>query len=330
MPAMVQDWYMTYFEEANMGAERADAWKRAEMLVNEGKNTDDPYTIKDGKVTGDATTSGHRKGIDSLGSGMAPQMGEEAAMMDDDDVRERLGKLSDAQIGALPLSERMRMLFALMEGYTGNADEALLLRILNSSKTDMVTLIDAAGVWTMVMVSDGDDYASLRLVLKASYYAKTASTTVGGLIKKCADGETANWEESMIIDILQAWEGNAGIVRVVEMTGAEAILDNVDGANYTEAKRILSASYYPLMSEDKATAVILSALDEVSTEEYQEEMIIDILEAHPARRAIVINIGKTVSSNTIQDSEHFKLGLKKLHGTLDGNEDDRLAALFGS
>lgn len=331
MPSMLQDWGMTYFLEADMGAERADTWKRAEMLVAEGKNTDDPYTVGNGKVTGDATSGDHRKNIDSLGSGMAPKMEEEADEMSDDEVRERIDGLTDAQIDALALSEKMRMLFGLMAYYTGNDDEAAIYRILDNTRNDkdFVTLVNAAGAWRLALVTDFSDHTKLRNLFIKRYYPYVADTTAGGIIKKCADGETANWEETMILDVLQAWEGSASIVKVVEAAGVEHILDNLDGDNYTEAKRIMKAAYYPKMNPTTGFSVILSALEETSTEEYQEEMIMDILEAQQDSRRIVIRIGQDKLGASHSDSDLFDRGIEELKDTLDGDAQDRLETLFG-
>jgi Family of unknown function (DUF5995) len=329
MPSMLQDWGMTYMLEADMAAERADTWKRAEMLVDGGLNTDDPFTIKGGAISGDATTGSHRKGIDQLSNGMAPTMNEEADEMSDDEVRERVDGLTDAEISALPTSERMRMLFGLMAYYTGNDDEAAIYRILENSTKDFVDLVNAAGAWRIALVTDFSDYDKLRNLFVQRYYAHVAPTTAGGIIKKCADGETANWEETMILDILQAWEGSTKLPLIVEMTGADHLLDNVDGDNYTEARRILRAAYYTKMSELAAFSAILSALEETSTEEYQEEMIIDILEAHPQRRSIVVRIGQEKLGASHSESAQFDKGIALLKDTLDGDEQSRLETLFG-
>jgi hypothetical protein len=331
MPSMLQDWGMTYFLDADMGAERADTWKRAEMLVAEGKDTDDPYRIADGKIKYDITTGDHLKNIGSLGGGMAPEMSEEAETMSDNDVRDRIDGLTDAEISALALSEKMRMLFGLMAYYTGDDDEAAILRILNNTGNDkdFVTLVNAAGAWRLAMVTDFSDHDTLRNLFIQRYYPHVADTTAAGIIKKCADGETANWEETMILDVLQAWEGSASLVKIVEKTGVEHILDNLDGDNYTEGRRIMQAAYYPKMSELTAFSVILSALEETSTEEYQEEMIMDILELNAQPRRVVIRLGQEKLGASHTDSDLFDRGIEELKDTLDGDEQDRLVTLFG-
>ena len=329
LPSMLQEWGMSYVLEADMSAERADTWKRAEMLEEGGLNTDDPYTIQDGTISGDATAGDHSKNIGKLPGGMAPKMNEEAAAMSDNEVRGRVDGLTDAEIAALPTSERMRMLFGLMAYYTGNDDEAAIYRILKNSTKDFVDLVNAAGAWRIAFVTDFSDFDRLRNLFTQHYYVHVAPTTAGGLIKKCADGETANWEETMIIDVLRAWESSAQLPLIVEMTGAEHLLDNVDGDNYTAARRILRAGYYPRMSTTTAFNAILSALEENSTEEYQEEMIMDILEAHPQGRSIVVRIGQLKLGSSYSESDHFDRGIDELKDTLDGDEQDRLEALFG-
>jgi hypothetical protein len=301
------------------------------MLVAEGKDTDDPYRIADGKIKYDITTGDHLKNIGSLGGGMAPEMSEEAETMSDNDVRDRIDGLTDAEISALALSEKMRMLFGLMAYYTGDDDEAAILRILNNTGNDkdFVTLVNAAGAWRLAMVTDFSDHDTLRNLFIQRYYPHVADTTAAGIIKKCADGETANWEETMILDVLQAWEGSASLVKIVEKTGVEHILDNLDGDNYTEGRRIMQAAYYPKMSELTAFSVILSALEETSTEEYQEEMIMDILELNAQPRRVVIRLGQEKLGASHTDSDLFDRGIEELKDTLDGDEQDRLVTLFG-
>lgn len=329
MPSMLQDWGMTYFLEADMAAERADTWKRAEMLVDGGLNTDDPYKVANGSVSGDVTSGDHRSNIDKLGGGMAPSMDEEANEMSDDEVRERVKKLTDAEIAALPTSERMRMLFGLMAYYTGNDDEAAIYRILDNSDKDFVSLVNAAGAWRIALVTDFSDYKKLRTLFVDRYYKNVAPTTAGGLIKKCADGETADWEETMILDILKAWQDNANFAQVVEMTGPDHLLDNLDGENYADARAILTAKYYPKMRELMAFTVIEAVVEQTINKEYQEEMVMDILEVHPEKRSIVVRIGKEKLGASHSDSALFDRGISELKSALDGAEEDRLVKLFG-
>ncbi len=322
-PTMAQEFYLAYFEEADMAAERADTWKRAEMLVEKGLNTDDPYTIKDGQVTGDVTKGKHRSGVDQLGGGMKPEMAEEAEEMSDSEVIEEIGKLDDAALAKEKTSTRMRMLFALMRYWTTTGDEAALLRILKASPADLVTMVDAVGAWRLLFVSDYH-YETMRTLLKTSYYGQTSPRTAGGVIDRSADGETADWEETTIVDILETCRGQANFPAVVEVAGVDRILDNVDGDNYQHAKEYMQSGYYTRMQMAIAFAVINAALDELSTEEYQEEMIVDILELHPSGRGIITKIGES----TGKEGDKFKLGIEKLKGTLDGEEESRLTRKF--
>jgi hypothetical protein len=323
-PAMAQDFYMTYFEEADMAAERADTWKRAEMLVEKGLNTDDPYTIKGGTVTGDVTKGSHLGGLNQLGGGMKPEMAEEAEEMSDSEVIARIGKLDKAALAKEKTSTRMRMLFALMRYWTDTEDETALLKILEASRADLVELVDAVGAWRLLYVTDLGNHDAMRTLLKASYYGKTTPFTAGNIIAVCIGGETANWEETAVVDILEVWHDNDDFRKVVEVAGVDPILDNVDGTNYELAQKYLRKGYYPKMNVSTAVTVINAALDEVETDEYQEVMIIDILEVHPSGRDIIKRIGKSSG----EAGDEFQNGLEKLKDTLDWDEQDRLEAKF--
>jgi hypothetical protein len=323
-PAMAQDFYMTYFEEADMAAERADTWKRAEMLVEQGLNTDDPYVIKDGQVIGNVTAGDHRKGVDSLGGGMSPQMSEEAEEMSDSEVIDKIARLDDAALAQEKTSTRMRMLFALMRYWTDHSDENAMLRILRADKADLVVLVDAVGAWRLLFVTDMGNHQTMRSLLKTDYYFQTSPFTAGNIIARCVDGETANWEETVVLDILETCHTHPNFVNIVEVSGADKILDNLDGENYEGAKKYLQLGYYPKMSLPTAVTVINAALDEVETSEYQEEMIMDILENHPSGRDIITKIGESTGA----EGDPFTNGMEKLKDTLDGDEQTRLENSF--
>ncbi len=212
MPRMLQDWAMTYMLDADMATERADTWQRAEDLVNNGLAGTDPYTENDGKLTGNTTTTAQPtgSGLSNLPNAeLKPTMKKSAAVLDDDAVRADV-----ASNGALQKTsgERIQMLRSLMRGATLDDDEATLMTVLADSKIagDVLTVIDGANAWDLMYATDGAESKALRRFFNANYYSGTSGSVAMTLIRRCMDGETAEWEEEMVADILVARYGLDG------------------------------------------------------------------------------------------------------------------------
>lgn len=67
----------------------------------------------------------------------------------------------------------------------------------------MVTIIDGSDAWDMMYSIDGNNATGLRNFFVQHYYAQTAQNTAMRLIRKCIEGETAEWEEQMVVDLLE-------------------------------------------------------------------------------------------------------------------------------
>ncbi len=203
-PSMAQDLFMTYWYDANMASERADTWQRVEALVKNELAANDPYTIKGNKIYGNITKSDYETNLQKLGNGLAPNM-KNGALLDDDDIRMQIRRSSKSKIANMAVSKRIRMLIGLMSGSTYNGDEAVIRKILNASRnSEIVTIVDAISAWSLFYALDGTDYKELRTLLRERYYGQTLKQTALNLMVKCMDGETAEWEEKMIVDILEA------------------------------------------------------------------------------------------------------------------------------
>lgn len=60
-------------------------------------------------------------------------------------------------------------------------------------------------------------------------------------------------------------------------------------------------------------------------------MVVDVLEDHPDGRALVEEVGRAYYPSGSRSSDAaFRNGLRKLEWQLDGEEQDRLEALFGA
>lgn len=148
----------------------------------------------------------HYKVIDTLSSTLGKVSNDMPAEKDlsDTDIRSEVGLKSEAELAKKPVTERIQMVIRLTQGATMDADELTILSILKASlsKGDLVTVVDAAGAWKLASTTDGDEYKTLRAFLKENYYANTSQQMALNLIRECMDGETAEWEEEMIADII--------------------------------------------------------------------------------------------------------------------------------
>lgn len=212
MPRMLQDWAMDYMLEANMGNERADTWERAEALAEGGLEGNDPYLDTGSALSGDVTST-----LQPQGTGLQhlpdtelrPTMKDPAELLDDNAVREDVAANGAAK---RTTGERIRMIRGLLAGATFGDDEDTILEILNGAVVagDVVTVVDGANAWDMAYATDGDQYDSLRAFFQKRYYAQTSRSMAVTLIRRCMDGETAEWEEEMVADILVARHGVDG------------------------------------------------------------------------------------------------------------------------
>lgn len=205
MPRMLQDLSMDLWFDADMASERADTWQRAEGLVANGSAGTGPYTEGPGGALQGNTTAGDNMGaLDTLGGDLRPSMDASAAGYDDDQARDVVATDGATGLAARTTSDRMRMLRGLLSGATFDDDEASILDILRASRTrgDVVTVIDGASAWDIAYATDGDEFAALRALLRECYYGATSFSTAITLIQRCLDGETAEWEEQMVADLV--------------------------------------------------------------------------------------------------------------------------------
>ena len=217
VPRMVQDTSMNYLFGADMGTERADTWRRALALGAEHPDDVGPYgRDAAGHITGDTTQSDQMSAIGGLSDpSLRPSMTEPMNSGDDDSAHADLAGLTDEQIGALPAVRRVQYLRALQSGATIGDDETLVLRILNASRADLVTVVDGADAWDLMYALDMGNAASLRQIFIDRYYGATAANTALRLVRRCMDGETAEWEEEMVADIVVTRADRVALVREI-------------------------------------------------------------------------------------------------------------------
>ena len=56
---------------------------------------------------------------------------------------------------------------------------------------------------------------SLRAIFRTQYYAATAASTALRLVRRCMDGETAEWEEEMVADIVVTRADRVALIREI-------------------------------------------------------------------------------------------------------------------
>ncbi len=218
VPQLMQDTTMRQFFDADMATERADTWQRAEELVDSGQAGADPYKFEDGKLAGNATKSDNLSGLNNLPTeGLRPNMDNSLVSKSDSELQTEISNMSDSDIAALPAMQKVQIIRRLLNGYTGSADENTIIRIFEASKAtgNLITVIDGADAWDLMYATDGKQAKQLRQFLRINYYGKTAIHTALRLIRKCLDGETAEWEEEMVADILGVRADGRAIVETL-------------------------------------------------------------------------------------------------------------------
>lgn len=204
MPRMMQDWAMTHMLDADMTSERADTKQRAEDLAANGLSGTDPYADNCTELTGNVTTTAQPAGTGLANlpdQNLRPTMDSSAEVLDDNAVRDDVAANGTAR---KTTGERIRMIRGLLSGATFDDDENTIVEILRGSLVagDVVTVIDGANAWDMAYATDGDEYDTLRAFFQRNYYPRTSRSVAVTLIRRCMDGETAEWEEEMVADIL--------------------------------------------------------------------------------------------------------------------------------
>ena len=254
VPRMVQDTSMNYLFGADMATERADTWRRALALGAEHPDDVGPYgRDAAGHITGDTTQSDQMSAIAGLSDpSLRPSMTEPMNSGDDDSAHADLAGMTDEQIAALPAVRRVQYLRALQSGMAIGGDEDLVLRILRASRGDVVTVIDGADAWDLMYALDLGNASGLRELFRTQYYGVTAASTALRLVRRCMDGETAEWEEEMVADIVEARADRVALIREIgraypAMSGSDDFRKGLnklewqlDGADETRVHTVLA------------------------------------------------------------------------------------------
>lgn len=178
---------------------------------------------------------------------------------EDNRVREWINRQDLPAIGRQPVEDRVRMINVLLGGPTMDDDENAILRVLRASVLtgSHVPVIDAIGAHRLADDIDGAEYDQLRQLLRAGYYAHTTAATALHLIVTCIDGPTHEWEESMIVDLLELQPDPRALVIGVGQkyggtqtgpdrdfrNGIHELDDQLDGADNTKLHRLFPGPF---------------------------------------------------------------------------------------
>jgi hypothetical protein len=216
-PRLLQDTAMSLWFDADMGTERADTWRRAEILNDDGSGGSGPYAYDSaGGLGGDVTTSDNLAPINDLSEeALRPSMDSSASDIDDDEARDRLTPMSGTAIAAIPLTDKVRLIRAMLSGSCTNDDETQILRVLQNAGGGLATVVDGTNAWDLLYKMNGDEYHTCRSLLRTRYYPLTSQNEALRLVRQCIDGETSEWEEAMVADIFEDRSDNHALVSAV-------------------------------------------------------------------------------------------------------------------
>jgi hypothetical protein len=177
-----------------------------------------------------------------------------AIWQDDNRARAWIRRQSPAALGRQSVADRVRMIKVLLDGPTLDDDENAILRVLRASVAagDQVAVIDTVGAHGMVDDFDGSEYKQIRALLRASYYGQTSQGNALRLIAACIDGWTREWEESMIVDVLELQPNGRALVEQVGQryggsakgpdkyfrNGMHELEDQLDGSDETKLHQL--------------------------------------------------------------------------------------------
>ena len=112
--------------------------------------------------------------------------------------------------------------------------------------------VDGADAWDLMYALDMGNASSLREIFRTQYYGATAANTALRLVRRCMDGETAEWEEEMVADIVEARADRVALIREIgraypSMSGSDDFHNGLnklewqlDGADETRVHDVLA------------------------------------------------------------------------------------------
>ena len=140
------------------------------------------------------------------------------------------------------------------------------------------------------------------------------------MVRRLLEGATLNADEQSIIRILNASKKQNDLVQLIDRVGAVRMARDINGDEWKKVKKIFQDHYYTQTDQSVVKALLKSAINR-RTEEWEEEMIADILTMRKDGYNLIRFLG---------NGEGFHEGLNKVEWSLDGADQDRIEAVFGT
>lgn len=153
---------------------------------------------------------------------------------DDTVIRTGVENLSVEDLAQRSTGERSYMVDRLCRGFTGDADELAILKLLQSSEQagDLVKVVDTVSAFKIVENVHGEEYDTLHTFLQAYYYPEVGGTEAMSLIQQCVDDGLSEWQEEMIADILVFNPASHALIEIIGDVYGEGGFD--EGLNQVE------------------------------------------------------------------------------------------------
>jgi hypothetical protein len=140
------------------------------------------------------------------------------------------------------------------------------------------------------------------------------------MVKRLLEGATFDADEATIIKILHASRAAGDLVSLIDTVGAHDIGSDVDGSEWVRVRAIFRSSYYAATRQSEAFKLLNTCIVG-STDEWEEEMIADLICLRNDGRQLILRLG---------GGEGFDEGLNVLEWNLDGEDQSRVERKFGS
>jgi hypothetical protein len=140
------------------------------------------------------------------------------------------------------------------------------------------------------------------------------------MVKRLLEGATFDADEATIIKILHASRAAGDLVSLIDTVGAHDIGADVDGSEWVRVRAIFRSSYYAATRQSEAFKLLNTCIVG-STDEWEEEMIADLICLRNDGRQLILRLG---------GGEGFDEGLNVLEWNLDGEDQSRVERKFGS
>ncbi len=209
----------------NLAGERADTWKRAKLLVEGGTAGAGPYGTGEGEMTGSATRGEDGAGVRTLGGGMGADMDRAAEGFSPEEAAEVVANTTREELARYDPVGRTRILASLIDDYNGS----LIVKLLRASVgSGLVDVVSGAEAHSVLSATSGGSFETAKTLLEEHYWPAVDHHTALFAIKQCLDGTTNNWQETLVLDILETRDDDR---ELIESLGDAPQYSDYEGEN---------------------------------------------------------------------------------------------------